>query len=423
MKKASGIGLVLVLVLCLASVQAFAEKAELSLKYWYAGVGGADVWVADCEEYDSSDWEDDPELGDWFEVGVGLLSVEKLMLHFAPGTSFILSGSYSLSPSVSLGVSYWGLSRNDKVIKALDYPGYFEEDIPWSDGDVEGRDQWGETYYRITFPWLYYTEGVWGEYGEWSYSGVGHEEYGEYLNEGLIRGNGDLLMSALDVSGRKSFSGPGWEVGFSGGIRKATFSQSQLTLYEYIGEEEWYQLNEDEVDSEFWGFRAIIYTESILGVSAIGPQVSIEGTCALGDKLSLEAGAKAGFLFGTAETKASLGFEEWDYDSDVSDEWNLYIEFEEEYPLTKEPIRVSTYDLSFGLAYQIAEQWSIEAGYYASIWNGIPSLVQAVGDEPDNGNGYASISNGGPSIPIRWEEDGARTITVGGLTIGLNFKF
>jgi hypothetical protein len=39
MKKASGIGLVLVLVLCLASVQAFAEKAELSLKYWYAGVG------------------------------------------------------------------------------------------------------------------------------------------------------------------------------------------------------------------------------------------------------------------------------------------------------------------------------------------------------------------------------------------------
>ena len=48
---------------------------------------------------------------------------------------------------------------------------------------------------------------------------VGHEEYGEYLNEGLIRGNGDLLMSALDVSGRKSFHGPGWEVGFSGGIR------------------------------------------------------------------------------------------------------------------------------------------------------------------------------------------------------------
>ncbi|MGB4286371.1 MAG: hypothetical protein WBK04_05665, partial [Bacillota bacterium] len=62
---------------------------------------------------------------------------------------------------------------------------------------------------------------------------------------------------------------------------------------------------------------------------------------------------------------------------------------------------------SFGLAYQISEQWSIEAGYYASIWTGIPSPVLAVYDEPD----------------IRWEEDGARTITVGGLTIGLNFKF
>ena len=90
------------------------RRAELSLKVLVSGVGGADVWVADCEEYDSSDWEDDPELGDGFEVGVGLLSVEKLMLHFAPGTSFILSGSYSLSPSVSLRRFLLGSSRNGK---------------------------------------------------------------------------------------------------------------------------------------------------------------------------------------------------------------------------------------------------------------------------------------------------------------------
>ena len=32
--------------------------------------------------------------------------------------------------------------------------------------------------YRITFPWLYYTEGVWGEYGECSYSGLATKNTG-----------------------------------------------------------------------------------------------------------------------------------------------------------------------------------------------------------------------------------------------------
>ncbi|NLB74492.1 MAG: hypothetical protein GX795_10800 [Firmicutes bacterium] len=38
-------------------------------------------------------------------------------------------------------------------------------------------------------------------------------------------------------------------------------------------------------------------------------------------------------------------------------------------------IRKATYDLSAGLAYQITDQWqwSVEAGYYASIWQGMPS--------------------------------------------------
>jgi len=39
MKKVLGIVL-LVLALTLVSVPAFAQKAELSLKYWHAGVGG-----------------------------------------------------------------------------------------------------------------------------------------------------------------------------------------------------------------------------------------------------------------------------------------------------------------------------------------------------------------------------------------------
>jgi len=39
MRKVLGIVL-LVLAVSLVSVPAFAEKAELSLKYWHAGVGG-----------------------------------------------------------------------------------------------------------------------------------------------------------------------------------------------------------------------------------------------------------------------------------------------------------------------------------------------------------------------------------------------
>ncbi len=55
MKKVLGIVL-LVLALTLVSVPAFAQKAELSLKYWHAGVGGADLWVADYQVADKLDY-------------------------------------------------------------------------------------------------------------------------------------------------------------------------------------------------------------------------------------------------------------------------------------------------------------------------------------------------------------------------------
>lgn len=112
MKKALGIVL-LVLTLSLVSVPVFAEKVELNLKYWYAGVGGADQLVAEYEKY---------EVG---EVGIGSTVLplqvgdsdysETLALKPGLGGSLILSGEYSIYPSLSVGVSYWGLSRVSEV--------------------------------------------------------------------------------------------------------------------------------------------------------------------------------------------------------------------------------------------------------------------------------------------------------------------
>ncbi len=89
MKKVLGIVL-LVLALTLVSVPAFAQKAELSLKYWHAGVGGADLWVADYQVADKLDY---PAHG-YYDYD---FSKEKLVLQPQWG-SFILSGHTTYPP-------------------------------------------------------------------------------------------------------------------------------------------------------------------------------------------------------------------------------------------------------------------------------------------------------------------------------------
>ncbi|HAV21529.1 MAG TPA: hypothetical protein DCX02_06695 [Firmicutes bacterium] len=87
-----------------------------------------------------------------------------------------------------------------------------------------------------------------------------------------------------------------------------------------------------------------------------------------------------------------------------------------EYPLTQDTIRISTYDLGIDMAYRITEQWSAEAGYYVSIWSGVPSLVQSSVDVFETGDddyGYE----------VFWEQQEARSIFVSGLTVGLSYKF
>ena len=71
----------------------------------------------------------------------------------------------------------------------------------------------------------------------------------------------------------------------------------------------------------------------------------------------------------------------WDYDPETF-EWIL----DEDGPVgnqheATDSIRITTYDLSACLAYRITEQLSVEAGYYASIWRGVPSLFQFRLDE------------------------------------------
>ncbi|MGB4452472.1 MAG: hypothetical protein WBJ25_07525, partial [Bacillota bacterium] len=70
MKRALGILLLLVLVLGVVSLPAFAESVELSLKYWHAGVGGGDLQVGDVEAYEAEYYYDEPSggsgIGYWF---------------------------------------------------------------------------------------------------------------------------------------------------------------------------------------------------------------------------------------------------------------------------------------------------------------------------------------------------------------------
>ena len=139
MKKVLAIVLVLVLGISLVSAPAFAQKAELSLKYWHAGVGGGDLQVGDVEAYEAEYYYDEPSggsgIGYWFSVGE-FVGAERLALKFRSGTSVILSASYHLSPTSSLGVSYWSVSRGDKLLKALGHlDAKFQEEAVDSGGN------------------------------------------------------------------------------------------------------------------------------------------------------------------------------------------------------------------------------------------------------------------------------------------------
>jgi hypothetical protein len=428
MKKVLGI-VVLVLALSLVSVPAFAQTAELNLKYWYAGVGGADLWVADYGEYE-------------YTGGVGLagygvhqlngypagdaISEEKLVLQPGKGGNFILSGSYFLYPTISIGISYWGLNRAGTVGVDFIAKEMVEEEV-----DPESGESYREFVngYSLRVPW-------WDK--DFSFTSYAEEwwedeslEYRESYGEAFLTGEGGLSMSALDIFATKALAGPSWEAALSGGIRRATFDQNQSTELKYYG---WKDEYPDSYESGEWNFDL----DSKLSFSAIGPQVGIEGDYALGDKLVLKAGAKAGFLFGTATSAAQWRVEhawrdvyfednievvETDWDS-----WSIGMPHS-----ATESVQINTYDLSVSLGYRITEQWSVEAGYYVSFWKGVPSLYimkcNDINYEDDlgghlYGHYYSYDDYDSPDYELwTWEQPEPRDITVSGLTIGVNLKF
>lgn len=413
MKKVSAIILV-VLALSVISVPVLAQTAELSLKYWHAGVGGADLWVADYQveenlyEYD--------EYGNYEDTYV--LSTEKLVLQPGMGGSLILSGSYSLSPSASVGISYWGLSRADTVgVEFIDK--YGSESV----GD-EG-EYWLDKHYWLTVPW--WERNFSFDRDRFDYAGS------DLDGMGVLVAEGNLSMSALDIFGAKTLVGSGWEVAFSGGIRRAIFSQDEATGLELSGgvlTEEGFEYVTDSYyyyGSQKWNLDL----DSKLSISAIGPQVGIDCKYALGDKLVLKAGAKAGVLFGTATADAIWSVDHWCYREVIESgspapfqadespyEWVLYESMDVPYSAVNS-VQINTFDLSASLGYQVTEQLSVEAGYYASLWKGVPSLYFL---------NYNNCPNDDPfdSCNFRrwtWDQPEARDVVVSGLTVGVNFKF
>lgn len=418
MKKVLAIVLVSVLGISLVSAPAFAQKAELSLKYWHAGVGGGDLQVGDVEAYEAEYYYDEPSggsgIGYWFSVGE-FVGAERLALKFRSGTSVILSASYHLSPTSSLGVSYWSVSRGDKLLKALGHlDAKFQEEAVDSGGN-DRIDKWSDMFYFMVLPWLTGDDMTISSYRERRY---GEDDYRISSTEGFISAEGGISMWALDISVAKAFCSPDRGVGFSAGIRKADFNQNESASLELLYEWKRKTPSEDELSFAIGDSYSL---DSNVTVSAIGPQLGVEGTYALSDKLALKASAKAGLLFGTAKTHANLTLDGWESDPDTPtwfprDPKDFYDVSYSEYPLTQDTIRISTYDLGIDMAYRITEQWSAEAGYYVSIWSGVPSLVQSSVDVFETGDddyGYE----------VFWEQQEARSIFVSGLTFGLSYKF
>ncbi len=404
MKKALGI-VVLVLALSLVSVPAFAQKAELSLKYWHAGVGGADLWVADYQVADELDYPAHGYYGYDF-------SKEKLVLQPAMGGSFILSGSYFLSSSTSVAVSYWGLSRADTVgVEFIDeYSYYYDGEYI----DDENGPYWRYRSYMLTLPWWEIPWEFYSDRSQWA----GNDDFD---GKAVLVAEGNLSMSALDIAGTKTLAGSGWEVGLSGGVRRAVFAQDQSTGLELSGG----YFDDDIDDIEYVAYSSEKWNldlDSRLDITAIGPQVGIEGKYALGNKLVLKAGAKAGILFGTATSGATWSVDNWDYE-EVEDSYKWVLdEFADVSYTATDSVQISTYDLSASLGYQITEQWSVEAGYYASLWKRVPSVPFFKYDPEETCPGdypiyYCNFKKG------TWEQPEARDIVVSGLTVGVNFKF
>lgn len=429
MKKALGIVL-LVLAISLVSVPALAQTAELSLKYWHAGVGGADLWVGDYGEYEY-EYPGDSNGVAYTGYGVHQLSypagdvfsAEKLVLQPGTGRSFILSGSYFLYPTISIGISYWGLNRAN-----TEGTEFIAKE--WIGEEVYGGDTYHvfENSYLLRVPW-------WDK--DFSFTSYAREywegeslEYRESYGEAFLTGEGSLSMSALDISGTKALAGPGWEVALSGGIRRATFDQNQSTELKYYGYKYEYP-GSDYYESGEWTFDL----DSRLSFSAVGPQVGIEGDYALGDKLVLKAGAKAGFLFGTAASDAQWRIEHtWQdvyFEDNIKvvetdlDSWSIEMPH-----LATDPVQINTYDLSASLGYRITEQWSVEAGYYVSLWKGVPSLYLVKCNDSDYEDDlddhlyeYYYYDDEPDHELWAWEQSEARDIIVRGLTLGVNFKF
>jgi hypothetical protein len=406
-KKVLGIVL-LVLAFSLVSAPAFAQQVELDLRLWYPGVVGADEWVADYGTYD---------LGSPVPTGVSTLQWEPpphkdentLILKPGSGLSFILSGEYFILPSISVGASYWGLSRADEVGVILENDIDFYLDTFSSNGN-NGSETFN--YYWVKVPWV-------------------EEELPAFIFPiTTAAGEERISMSALDICAAKTFSGSSWQAGLSGGMRRATFNQNLLTnlgVFTDFHEDGYYEGERIEYD-----------LDSKVNVIAIGPEIGIEGTYALADKLALKAGAKAGILFGTAVADAVFTGSYLEYyheeDSvlnvgigseavraqieDIPDDWIVNDDKMQESFSVTDPVQIKTFDLFASLAYQITEQLSIEAGYYASIWKGVPSVLQFRVDE--SAHPTIAEDDGDPTL---WEQPEARDITVRGLTLGVNFKF
>jgi hypothetical protein len=105
----------------------------------------------------------------------------------------------------------------------------------------------------------------------------GEDDYYGNNSEAFIALEGNLSMSALDVSGTMTLTGPGWEMGLSGGIRKAAFNQNRSKGFELLSEA-WDRLINEEADYHYYDADKHVFSvDSTVNVSAIGPQVGFEG--------------------------------------------------------------------------------------------------------------------------------------------------
>jgi hypothetical protein len=114
----------------------------------------------------------------------------------------LLSGSYHFSETVSVGTSYWTLSRSDSTLRYLEHLG--AKNVHDLDDDLEYT--YSARSFKMNAP--SWPEGMvfWSFWWETYHSD--EDLRGDY-QEAIISARGDLSMSAIDIAGTKTLMGPG----------------------------------------------------------------------------------------------------------------------------------------------------------------------------------------------------------------------